>query len=281
MNRILACIDPSTYAASVCDLAAWAAVRLPAGIELLHVVQRKSAIAARHDLSGAIGFGVKGDLLEELTRIDEADGRLAIERGRALLAGSQERLRAAGVADVALLHRHGGIVETIIERESEADLVVIGKRGASGEFAVDHIGSKVERVVRASTRPVFVAPQAIGAMDTAVIAFDGSPSATRALRFVASSPLFAGMALHLVMAGTHSASHLEGPLARLAEDGRKATPFVSDGRADKVIGDHVAAHPASLLVMGAYGHSPLRTLIVGSTTSTMIRTMPVPILLMR
>jgi nucleotide-binding universal stress UspA family protein len=36
-----------------------------------------------------------------------------------------------------------------------------------------------------------------------------------------------------------------------------------------------------MLVMGAYGHSPLRTLIVGSTTTAMIRTVHVPVLLVR
>ena len=281
MRRILACIDPSGYAAGVCDLAAWAALRLSARIELLHVVQRRGAVTARHDLSGAIGLGVKGDLLEELTRIDEADARLAVEQGRVLLAASKERLQAAGVAEVAVLHRHGGIVETVLEREADADLVVIGKRGASSAFAADHIGSNVERVVRASIRPVFVAPQTVGPMRTAVLAFDGSPSATRALEFVATSPLLAGMELHVVTAGQRAASALDGPAARLTQAGRAVKSFVVEGRAETVIGNHMAAHPESLLVMGAYGHSPLRTLIVGSTTTTMIRTTAVPVLLVR
>ena len=67
MSRILACIDASTYATSVVDLAAWAAKGLGVDVELLHIVQRKDAIAARHDHSGAIGLGVKSELLEELT----------------------------------------------------------------------------------------------------------------------------------------------------------------------------------------------------------------------
>ena len=58
MDKVLACIDASAYAASVCDLAAWASRRLQLPIELLHVVQRKDAVAERRDLSGAIGLGV-------------------------------------------------------------------------------------------------------------------------------------------------------------------------------------------------------------------------------
>lgn len=36
-----------------------------------------------------------------------------------------------------------------------------------------------------------------------------------------------------------------------------------------------------LLVMGAYGHSRIRHLIVGSTTTTLLRTSPVPVLILR
>jgi nucleotide-binding universal stress UspA family protein len=207
MKRILACIDPSAYAASVCDLTAWAANRLSARVELLHVIQRKDAVGARHDLSGAIGLGVKSDLLEELTRIDEAEGKLAIERGRILLANAERRLADAGVAGISTLHRLGGIVETIIEREAEADLVVIGKRGASSLFAMDHIGSKIERVVRASVKPVLIASRAIQQPQSVVVAFDGSPAATRPLDLVASSPLFEGLVVHLVAAGADDAAH--------------------------------------------------------------------------
>jgi nucleotide-binding universal stress UspA family protein len=34
-------------------------------------------------------------------------------------------------------------------------------------------------------------------------------------------------------------------------------------------------------MMGAYGHSPIRTMIVGSTTTAMIRTVKAPVLLVR
>jgi nucleotide-binding universal stress UspA family protein len=34
-------------------------------------------------------------------------------------------------------------------------------------------------------------------------------------------------------------------------------------------------------VMGAYGHSRIRQLIVGSTTTTLLRTSPVPVLVLR
>lgn len=283
MTKILACIDASAYAASVCDLAAWASKRLALPIELLHVVQRKDAVAQRHDLSGAIGLGARSELLEELTKLEEADAKLQVERGRVLLATMAERLREGGSTAVEPLHRHGGIVETILEREIDARVIVIGKRGASHEFATDHIGSKIERVVRASAKPVLIASRTIEEPQSVVLAYDGSAPAGRALERVANSPLFSGLPIHVVMVGPDDDKHrrmLDEARAALAED-RAVELTIAQGKAEEVIAGMVERTPHSLLVMGAYGHSPLRTLIVGSTTTALIRTVHVPVLLVR
>ena len=283
MTRILACIDPSAYATSVIDHASWAAGRLDARIEVLHVLQRKDAVAARRDLSGAVGLGAKSALLEELTRIDEAEGKLAQEQGRALLASARARLEEQSIADITLTHRHGGIVETIIEREAGANLVVIGKRGASADFASGHLGSKVERVVRQSSRPVLVASRAFQRPELAIVAFDGGASATRALARAATSPLLRGVRLRIVMAAhddAEAAARLDRARELLAERD-DAEVVLREGKPEPVIESEIEASGARLLIMGAYGHRPLRAFFVGSTTTHMIRSCTIPVLLSR
>ena len=283
MENVLACIDASSYANSVCDLSAWAARRLGLPVELLHVVQRKDAVAARGDLSGAIGLGAKTELMEELVRLEEADARLQVERGRALLAAAEARLLESGVSNVRVLHRHGGIVETILEQETDARVVVIGKRGASHEFATDHIGSKIERVVRASSKPILIASRVAEEPRQIVFAYDASAAANRALERLVNSPLFAGLPVHLVMADSDDEAHrrsLDNAAAQLRA-GHEVTTTLRKAKPEQLIGDIVAQTPGAMLMMGAYGHSPLRTLIVGSTTTAMIRTVRAPVLLVR
>jgi nucleotide-binding universal stress UspA family protein len=280
MKRILAAIDTSPYADSVVDHAAWAAGRLDASVELLHVIQRSDAVTARHDHSGAIGLAAKSGLMEELVAINEAEARIARQQGRALLAAAEARLREAGIAEIRQTHRHGGVIETIIEREADADLVVIGKRGEQVDFARGHLGSQLERVVRESVRPVLVASRAFQPIETAVIAFDGGASARKAIAFLASSPLLDGVALHIVMAGHEDSAHrkqLDWARTMLPEASIDALP----GAAEDVIQELVTRTSARLLVMGAYGHSPLRNFIVGSTTTALMRACPVPVLLFR
>lgn len=284
MKRILACIDASSYASSVCELTAWAATRLEASVELLHVVQHKDAVAARKDLSGAIGLGVKSELLEELTRIDEAEGKLAIENGRVLLAQAEKLLIAGGVSEVNRLQRHGGVVDTIIEREADADLVVIGKRGATSEFDSNHIGSRIERVVRASVKPVLIASRKTQTPGIAVVALDGGSASLKALDFVVASPLFAGMELHLVAAGpkgTADKSWFVKAYSKVVDRSPSCIIHIADGAPQKVLGDYMSDRRDAILVMGAFGHSALRTLIFGSTTTTMLRTVRAPVLLVR
>ena len=280
--KLLACIDLSQYALSVCDYAAWAAARLDASVELLHVIQRKQSMSARHDLSGALGLGAKSSLMEELVSIEEAEGKLAREQGRALLAASEQRLREAGVERVTTLHCHGGIVESVIEREADADLVVIGKRGASADFAKGHLGSKVERVVRQSVKPVLVANRAFDPVARALVAFDGGASARKAVSFAATSPLFEGVEVHLVMVGPENdrnLGHMRWAREVLGE--RAIRSEIVPGDVDGALKADAERIGANMLVMGAYGHSPLRTMIVGSTTTAMISRLTLPVLLFR
>ena len=97
MENVLAAIDASAYATSVCGYAGWAAKRLSLPVELLHVVQRQDAITARKDLSGAIGLGVKSDLMEELVRLSEEGSRTEIEKGRVMLKAGEQLLRESAL----------------------------------------------------------------------------------------------------------------------------------------------------------------------------------------
>ena len=59
------------------------------------------------------------------------------------------------------------------------------------------------------------------------------------------------------------------------------TAGVEAGQPDAVIARIVEQEGIGLLVMGAYGHSRIRTLIIGSTTTEMIRSCLIPVMLFR
>jgi nucleotide-binding universal stress UspA family protein len=284
MNKILACIDGSAYAASVCDHAAWAARRASAALHLLHALDAHREHADHADLSGNIGPGTNASLLAELTALEETQNRLARERGKALLAEAARRLAASGVASVTTEQLHGELVETVTRLEATADLVVLGKRGEHADFAKLHLGSNLERVVRASIRPVLVASRKFEPIEQFLVAHDGGASIGKAIAFATENPLLRGLKCQLLHAGRID-SAAERSLAEATETLRAAGYEVSaraePGEPETVLANALSSHGAQLLVMGAYGHSRIRQLLVGSTTTTMIRTCKIPVLLFR
>lgn len=280
MSQILACLDSSAYADGILDLAAWAANRLDQGVELLHVIQRDDSVAERHDHSGAVGLGAKSKLLEELASLDEQHARLERERGNALLRAATEHLEQKGVSPIVSTHRHGGVLETVVEREADASLVVVGKRGESSQFAQGHLGSQLERIVRASIRPVLVARPEAREPQRIFLCFDDGSTAWEAVDFIANSPLLRGLETHVAMAG-HKKALENGVFERLHQRLPSAHVFHLEGAPETALPEAWTEREADLVLMGAYGHSPLRRLIVGSTTTLLLRAAHVPVLVFR
>jgi len=284
MPTILACTDGSTFAPSVYQHAAWAARQLNAGVEVLHVLVHHREHSPIADLSGAIGFDASVQLTEELTRVEEAQSREARHKGKAILEDARRQLTAAGVTDITLTQRHGDVVETLAELEPRAELIVVGKSGEHAVLADGQVGGHLENLVRLSVRPVLVAERAFGPVQRFLLAYDHSPSARKAVDYVAASPLLRGLECQLVMVGLADAAHetaLQDARDRLARAGYTVTAQLLPGKAAAVIAEQVKRANIDLLVMGAYGHSQIREFFVGSTTTKLVRTSPASVLMFR
>ena len=284
MTKLIALVDGSVYSESVCDHAAWITRRTDAAVELLHVLGRRETSSEPANLSGNITLGARTALLQELSTLDEQRAKLAQKRGRAILEDAEARLAADGLSGVTSKLRIGDVVDTVAELEAEADLVVVGKRGEAADFAKLHLGSNLERVVRASRKPVFVASRAFRPVRRFLIAYDGGTSAMKAVDHIARSSLFSGLECHLITAGAdgpENQKRLADATALLEAGGHAVRAQVVPGAPERAIAGAVEAGGIDLLVMGAYGHSRIRTLIIGSTTTEMIRSCKVPVLLFR
>ena len=283
MAKILACIDGSIYSHSVCDLSAWAAARMNQPIELLHVLGRREVSTIPVDISGTL-VAYSQDILAELAAMDEQRASLSQRRGRLILDEGRTRLQEAGATTIESHLYNGDLVETVGEFESETSLIVIGKRGEAADFAKLHLGSNLERVARATKKPVLVAARAFRPIQRFLIAFDGGPSVMKAVDMIAAGQLLRGLEGHLLMAGNpddESKNRLAAAEAKLRGAGWDINARVLPGEPEAVIAAEVERTPIDLLVMGAYGHSRIRNLIIGSTTTAMVRSCLIPVLMMR
>jgi nucleotide-binding universal stress UspA family protein len=282
-HTLIALVDGSAYAESVCHHTAWIARRTASRVKLYHVMGRRDA-TEKQDLSGAIRLGARTKLLEQLSEIDAARAKLAHEHGRAILEDAKAIVESGGDIEVETRLRQGDLVETVTDKEDQGDMIVVGKRGEAAGLASEHLGSNLERIVRASHKPVFIANRAFKPVEKVLVAFDGGPSAIKAVDFLADCPLFAGLAVSLVSAGVETPdlrAALDKAAARLAKAGLSAEIILRPGEPEQVLSQMTALEDYDLLVMGAYGHSRVRHLIIGSTTTALIRSCRVPVLIMR
>ena len=222
--------------------------------------------------------------MEELAELDAQRAKLVSYRGRAILEDARAIVDRDGVTEITTRLRHGDIVEAIGEIEGEARVIVIGKRGETADFAKGHLGSNLERIVRAAHRPVFVASRAFKPIDSVLVAYDGGSSAMKAVDHISRSPLFSGLTVAVVTVGAETPEIKKGladAKALLKAAGIEAETRVVPGQPETELGKLVEEEGFGMVVMGAYGHSRIRTLVIGSTTTEMVRSCKVPVVLMR
>ncbi|WP_322890668.1 MULTISPECIES: universal stress protein [unclassified Yoonia] len=282
-QKIVAFVDGSVYSESVCNHAAWIAQRTESPVELIHVLGRREG-PAMADRSGAIKLGARTALLEELADLDAQRAKLINSRGRAILEDARAILDQDGVNEISTRLRQGDIIEAVSEVESTARVIIVGKRGEAADFAKGHLGSNLERIVRVAQKPVFVASRAMQPINKVLVAYDGGASAMKAIDHIARSTLFAGLHIHVVTVGNETAEvkkGLDDAKAVLKAAGLDVETSVLPGQPEKALSELVETDGYDMLVMGAYGHSRIRTLVIGSTTTAMIRACKVPVILMR
>jgi nucleotide-binding universal stress UspA family protein len=283
-EKVLACVDQSSYANHVADYAAWAARRIDTPLEFLHVLDRSEVQPSGEDHSGTIGFDAQENLLSKLSAEDEARMRHAREQGRLFLAGLRERASAAGAPLVDVRQRYGELVETLHDQEEGVQLIVLGRRGRSAEATRRDLGRNVEWVVRALRKPILTVTEGFREPERIMFAFDGSAITRRGVELVAGSRLFSGLPIKLLMSGKvnpDGSEKLSWAERTLADAGYDVTASLIPGDAEAVIAGTVRSEAIDLLIMGAFSHSPLRKLLFGSKTADLLRSSDIPTLLLR
>lgn len=285
MSKIITCIDGSTHADSVCNLSAWASKSTNLPISLLHVVAPHSDVSTKGNFSGSIGLGAKRDLLKELTEIDEARGQLEQRKGTLMLDHAMEELSAKGIKNVKTLHLRGSLVETIIDLESQAELVILGKYGEHADGTPTIIGSHLESVARSIKKPLLIATKNTQKVEKFLIAFDGSATAQKALEQVCQSTLLKGLECHVLKVGDNNDENktlLQQAKTKLENTGFKVTTSLQTGSSvEDAVSTYVEKNAINLLTIGAYGHSKIRSMILGSVTTSLIHKSKIPVFLFR
>ena len=282
-TQITACIDGSEISSAVCNTAAWASKTLQAPLSFLHVLE-KSHTAAVEDYSGTIGLGSREHLLDDLTTQDEKRNKQAIEAGKQLLEQAQQTAANAGAINISIQQRHDELLDALLTCENNTRLFVIGRLGDDHDIQNPVIGSHIKTIVRSVHTPILMATGKFSTPNNYMLAYDGSETSDKAIEKIANSPLLKNLPGHIVMVGdnnTDNQQRLSHASELLSAKGHQIQTHLLQGHVVDRLMEFQNEHGIELKVMGAYGHSFIRELILGSNTTKILAASRIPVLILR
>jgi nucleotide-binding universal stress UspA family protein len=269
IKTILALADGGSATHATLQAAVAVARRFSAKLDVLHVR------ADVETMVPVIGEGMSGAMVEQMM---SAMAQTVETRAAKAKAAYQEFCAGAGLP--AVWRESAGRETDIVANAGRlVDLIVIGKPDAETETP---LAATLDAALFDTGRPVLVAPAATTVGDRIVIAWNGSAQAARVV--AAALPfLSAAKQVTVVTVGeigrSASAADLVGYLGEHGIRAVHESLTAEHGKTGATLLSYAGRTQADLLVMGAYGHSRLREMILGGATRDVLATTTVPLLM--
>ncbi len=286
LAKLLAVIDGGSGSEAAVTAALDLGRRFSARVELLHVeIDPETAIPM-------VGEGMSGAAVEQLVQSLRAESEQRRNKARDLF---EKHCVAAGLnvvepnavtapATFAVCFRSlvGREVDEVLHFGRLSDLTVIARPSAE---EADGLTTTFDAALFDSGRPVLLVPTAPapGAGTTVAIAWDRSREAARAVG--AALPLLTAAEKVVILTAREPGSEAEPSelAAYLALHGVTARTWAftpGSGSLGEALLEETGKAEADLLVMGAYGHSRLREMVLGGVTRSILADADMPVFLM-
>ena len=269
LRSILVALDATQASSQAQQLAIEMARRLDCQVTGLAILDR--AHITQPTAVGIGGMAYKQH--RDQVKLEEAKSFL-----QRLEKGFEQSCEAIGAAWQVI--EAEGVPHKLIEQESgRHDLLVIGK-DTDFHFDVDpSTAETVQRLLRDNPRPLLVCPEQASSEGTVLATYDGSVRASRALHMFVLLGHARGRPVHVLsVAGDRRTAEARAryPTELFAKHGYQATPHGIGSHAEPadIVLAEAEALGATMIAMGASGHSPLHDFFLGSTTQRVLNACP-------
>ncbi|WP_029523447.1 universal stress protein [Persephonella sp. KM09-Lau-8] len=279
INRILVGIDGSKSSWVAADYGIYFSVKLKRPVVGIHIVDiRLLETPFIEDLAGALGFSVYADLTPKLKEILD-------ERGKVLLDEFAQKCRERG-GDCSIAQAFGIVANELVDMADPEDLLIVGKTGIHNKFAPLFLGSTSEAVARKAKCPVMITTDKFQEIKNVILAFDGREKSIHAAQYLNEFAKEIGVENITVISVLEEPSpQKEEHLKELLKNylNLNYTHTFKYGYPDEKLEEYIVENKDKyqLVVMGAYGESRIKELILGSTTSFIMHKSPIPVLLIK
>jgi len=266
LKRILVPLDHSPYAAAATAAACFLAKRHEASLAGVTVLDspeiRSSIIPAVGPYYPLMLDAVQAKLQHAETVLEET------------LARFSKACEEAGVPHHE--SEYEGIpAQKLLESSIFHDLVVVGLKTSFHFETRDRDGDTLDKLLSRTSTPVLAVPeQGLDRLDRVVVAFDGSPGASRALRdlMLVAAPFDPEILVATAELPDEKSAFLLGQARLLLEAHGfdKVETLGSEADVEEVFDDELLS-TADLVVAGIHSRSLLKDIFVGSFATSLIR----------
>lgn len=284
IRRIVILLSGTASDEGACTAAVTLAKRLGAVVEGLYIKIDPSELMFR------LGEGVAATAIDDILKSAEKEADAAAIRGRAVLENAARNFglsllpdEPAGAGAGAIMRSvQGPAMDVLTEELGLADLVVFGE---PGDQAPIDLLPKIEHTLMHLRRPILIARGRVGSSfgDKILVPFNGTVEACSALSGAAEIVTKASAIEVLTLRESEEDDGASTRAVRyIALYGARAI-VQQQAPSGRGIGEDIATRAsvigADLVVMGGYGRSRLRELVLGGATRHMLNHSPVPVLL--
>jgi nucleotide-binding universal stress UspA family protein len=283
IKKILLPTDGSANSLKALEYGIYTARKLAASLTGLYVIDLNLIQGPMlTDISGSVGMPPYEGFYDTIEKSLD-------EKAAFILKEFQELCQKSGIKS-EVKKVTGRISTAIIEEAQSADLILMAKKGEHFHLKEGGLlGSVAEEVARNSGKPVLVTPDNFIEIESMALAFDGSASASKALKLSLelSEQAVWPLTVVIISSDTKKAAALSAQVEEANQKDSNGFPVTDceiinlSGKEQDEIIKYIREGAVELMVMGAYGHNRLRELFLGSTTSHVIRKSPIPVLLIR
>lgn len=278
VSTILIPLDSTEQGLALQDYGIYCAKRLNSRLIGLYVIDLRLVHSPVFtDISGSMGLTPYQDFLPIMHTTLE-------ERADSICHAFLSRCESSGVH--AETKKTFGIADhIIIEEAQQAELIILPREGdnnhpTGSSFPI----STIESVIRKVYTPVMVTPAKFIEIESMGLAYDGSAPAKKALTLSVHLSQSASWPLTVITItddpsrGAHLVREVEDYLEGFNID---SEVIILGGKEESVILAFMEEGSIELMVMGTHGYNRLKELLLGSTTSHIIRKSKIPVLLTR
>ena len=182
---------------------------------------------------------------------------------------------------IAVRRESGRVADVLIGASQTASLILLGRRGCR-PGASGRLGPNAELVVRRTHKPVLLAPLKFRAPQKVLVAYGGKDMGAIALEMgiVIADTLQLPLSILTVERDEQRREEIQQRAKQHQPKLGTCASFEHD-KGERAAAILRRAAPDTLVVMGAYGHSRLYRMVLGSTTEQVIHACGGPLLLSR